>query len=131
MVKVVFERKGYFFLRSMNVSIGPHHLKLKKGGDVKEVELPEDSYELKIKLDWLYSSFNLDLNENKRIIISQFVPDWFFVIGGIVGIILFALSFFDIIPVFIPLLLTVVFFAIPLNYATIAKRNKYFKIKVI
>jgi len=131
MAKVIFESKKDLPLGRICVSIGQHSFNLKRG-ESKIIELPQNEYEISVKKAWGYYSslFKLDLkeNDNKRIVISQYLSKLYYEIGISIVLIFGLLYFCNIIPSII-LSLYVFILYIPLCYVDIAKRKKFFRFK--
>jgi hypothetical protein len=127
MAKVIFESKKDFPIGRICVSIGQHSFNLKRG-ESKIIELPQNEHEIIVKKAWGYYSslFKLDLkeNDNKRIVISQYLPKLYYVISAGIVLIISILCVCNKIPTIV-LSSYVFIFCILLFYVDITKRKNF------
>lgn len=119
-------RNNDCLFRTVKIRVNDSVFKLKRG-ETKEIELPEGYYDMTAKMDWVSASIRLDLSEgNKDVVIKQRIPDAYYIIGSIIGLILIILFFASKTGfIYIPLYLSIYF--IPLILFTVFGRNNYFK----
>lgn len=113
--------------RTVKLIINGNTYNLKRNS-VQEIDLSEGPCNISIYLDWSSANYKIDVTRDEEIIISQNMPDWYFLVGICVLFTLFILTMLKIIPL-LAFTTTVVLFFIPLIINLFINKNKYFKIK--
>ncbi|MDR0824761.1 MAG: hypothetical protein LBN74_06670 [Prevotella sp.] len=131
MSKVKFIRKRDALFRTVQLIINDNIYKLKWHGSV-EVDLPDDTYNISIRLDyWWYADYKIDATgKGKEFVISQVMPDWYFWISMSIIIILYILTMMEIIPL-VAFTTPLGVYYIPLMVNLIVNRRKFFKLKLL
>lgn len=131
MKKVKFTRKNGMLFRTIKVNVGNSSYKIKRNSSFV-IELPEGSYELFAKLDWVSAKTQIEVKDrDQEIIIRQRMSDWYLLLFLFTYIVIWILTYYrNAIPkyiLFIYLLITI----IPICLNVIVNRSKYFKFELI
>jgi hypothetical protein len=130
MAQITFVRRKDLFFSKFCGSVNNIEFQLMRG-DTKVIALPPGSYELNLTASsWYRSQIDIHVDTDRKILIKQYLPEAFFVIGPLVCIPLIILCFFLVIS---PLVMSIGLFlySIPIFYVAVKKKNKFFKIKYV
>ena len=125
-LKLIRGRDFLFF--PTEVSISDKNLRL-KWNSVQSIELPEGIYDLNVKLSVGPASAKTTIaikDKENSVRIRQILPSSYYILGLLIMLILFVLSYSNIIPLWI-FTIYLVIINIPLFYIHIVKMKSYCK----
>jgi hypothetical protein len=131
MAKLVICRKKDLNFRKFKISVNRCEFNL-GWGEQKTIDLPDDNpaCELAIQQDWATSYFKIAMDKERKILLRQYFPGWFYAVGSGICFLACLLYFFSQIH---PLVFAVpiLVYGSAITYSAIFKRKNYFKIKYL